>query len=210
MALTIAATWNWVFELPPSSIPGRTGNKNKPKNDSEITSPATIQPIVPHRRIFGEFGFDVVNVLERDRVDERQRRHVADEEGQQRPEQNRRVGDRADPPQQSGTDQVQDAIELFLVHQAVAEEPNDQRSEESRPGLGRVTLSHDRVDSFFASEQLAEIGAHRDEEDPPDKELEEHHDTEANFADSTSCTVPCNLGDELGGRARSSPRAHRC
>ena len=67
---------------------------------------------------------------------------------------------------------------MFLVHDSVAEEPNNQGSKQCRPRLRGVAISQNHIDVLITGKELLEIDSHRDEKDTPNKKLQEHHDAE--------------------------------
>ncbi len=126
----------------------------------------------------------MVQLVERYRVYQRQRRHVTeripehqpDEPAGQEPARGRGVGGKE---QQHGAEQVKNPEDFLAGKEPVGDQPDDERGDDRRDRVGGVGITDDQAElvRFQSLGQPAEddVLGHRHEIRPPDKKLEEHH-----------------------------------
>jgi len=125
----------------------------------------------------GEVAGGILDVMERDRVAERQGGHVTEGVSHEQGIEPGPLGLAGEEPHEARTRQVEHGEQLFGGEEAVRHHPDEKWGDEGREGGGPVGQADLPAGE---SERLTEIGAHRDEPAPPDEILEEHHRREAN------------------------------
>ena len=117
----------------------------------------------------------ILDVVERDRVRQRQRGHVADRiDDQQGIERGERLLRRHEPEHRASR-QMQDGKELLGREESVGDHADEERRDQCRDRR-RAVREADLLSREL--ERLSEIRPHRDEPHPPDEVLEEHHHRE--------------------------------
>ena len=120
----------------------------------------------------GELPARIAHVVERDRVGQGERRHVAERIGDQRGIERGEGGLRRGEPEEARAHQVEDGHEPFAREEAIGhhseEEWRDQRGDRGG-SVGQANLGAREM------QRPGQVGAHGDEPRAPDEVLQEHH-----------------------------------
>ncbi len=157
----------------------------------------------PHADI-AEVPRRVVHLPERDRVDERERRHVQDHVEQQIRIERGKLRRAREQVHQRSADQMDHAEQPLGVHVLVRDEPDDERRDDGAPRLSGIGQ---RAVGAAEAERARQIAAHRDEPGAPDEELEKHHDTQAQPDSAVHNLAPGRDASIVMGLARECVRA---
>ena len=120
----------------------------------------------------GELPARIAHVVERDRVGQRECRHVAERVGDQRGIERGEGGLRRGEPEEPAPTRCEDCHEAFAREEAIGhhaeEEWRDQRGDRGG-AIGQADLRAREM------QRPGQVGAHRDEPCAPDEVLQEHH-----------------------------------
>ncbi len=112
------------------------------------------------------------HLMERQRVGQRQRRHVAQRVAEQDRVEAAEVGEGRDPQQQRGAKQVQEREDALGREEPVGDQPDEEGGHHGGQRRGAV-----RDPALLPREpqRLQQVGAHRHVPGSPDEILQEHH-----------------------------------